>query len=188
MPSSCAVKSCANSRTSVKQRGLSVVFFEFPKQIELRKCWEQFCNRGENWSAGKYSVVCSVHFKAEDFQIQHAPLMKSRSLTKLQGQAFTTEEQERNNEAEIEHIAHNLYNNENNQSVLNFSVINNAEPGETRCSNCDSHAAQIADLKHHISTLEKEQQEWIKLREANSILKDRLDMAVKEKADLKKTK
>uniref|UniRef100_A0A182YMW2 Uncharacterized protein n=1 Tax=Anopheles stephensi TaxID=30069 RepID=A0A182YMW2_ANOST len=153
MPSSCAVKSCANSRLSVKQQGLSVAFFEFPKQIELRKCWEQFCNP--------------------------TPYL-------LQNTAFTTEEQERNKEAEIEHIAHNLYSNENNQNVLNFSGINNAEPGETRCRNCDSHASQIADLKHRISTLEKEQQEWIKLREANNILKYRLDMAIKENADLKK--
>ncbi|XP_042564097.1 THAP domain-containing protein 6-like [Clupea harengus] len=43
-----------------------ITFHKFPKEKELRRQWE-FAVRREHFSASDYSVLCSEHFKLDDF-------------------------------------------------------------------------------------------------------------------------
>ncbi|XP_003200143.2 uncharacterized protein isoform X2 [Danio rerio] len=64
MPTSCVAVGCKNRYTTAnKARGIT--FHKFPKNIESRKQWELAVKRGV--SASRYSVLCSEHFRPEDF-------------------------------------------------------------------------------------------------------------------------
>ncbi|XP_053669901.1 THAP domain-containing protein 5-like [Anopheles nili] len=76
----CAVCSCRNNRRKVKKYGLDIVFHEFPKHSHLRHAWQEFCDRGENWSPTNCSVICSSHFRQEDYQLQKSPLIRINNL------------------------------------------------------------------------------------------------------------
>ncbi|KAM3850216.1 THAP domain-containing protein 6-like [Diretmus argenteus] len=65
MPASCAAWGCANRR-SLGSRSRGITFHMFPKEKELRRQWEVALKR-ESFSASDSSVICSEHFKLEDF-------------------------------------------------------------------------------------------------------------------------
>ncbi|XP_073337347.1 THAP domain-containing protein 6-like [Pagrus major] len=65
MPEHCAAYSCANRRT-IANRGRGITFHKFPKDKDLRKKWEVALRR-EGFTASKSSVICSEHFKQEEF-------------------------------------------------------------------------------------------------------------------------
>uniref|UniRef100_A0A667YSG8 THAP-type domain-containing protein n=1 Tax=Myripristis murdjan TaxID=586833 RepID=A0A667YSG8_9TELE len=65
MPEHCAAYSCANRRT-VASRAQGITFHRFPKDKYVRKKWEVALKR-DGFTASDSSVVCSEHFKQEDF-------------------------------------------------------------------------------------------------------------------------
>ncbi|XP_057695834.1 THAP domain-containing protein 6-like isoform X2 [Corythoichthys intestinalis] len=65
MPEHCAAYSCSNRRTA-ESRSHGVTFHRFPKEKQIRKQWEVALRR-QNFVASDHSVVCSAHFKPEDF-------------------------------------------------------------------------------------------------------------------------
>ncbi|XP_069006107.1 THAP domain-containing protein 6 [Embiotoca jacksoni] len=65
MPDSCAAWGCRNRRsTQTKSRGIT--FHRFPKDKASRRQWEVAVRR-KGFSASETSVLCSDHFKQEDF-------------------------------------------------------------------------------------------------------------------------
>ncbi|XP_037545833.1 THAP domain-containing protein 6-like [Nematolebias whitei] len=65
MPQHCAANFCSNRRT-VDVRARGITFHKFPKGKELRKRWEVSLRR-EEFTASDSTVLCSEHFKQEDF-------------------------------------------------------------------------------------------------------------------------
>ncbi|XP_051571530.1 THAP domain-containing protein 6-like [Myxocyprinus asiaticus] len=65
MPDSCAAWGCTNRRT-IQTRSRGITFHRFPKEKQLRRQWEVALRR-EAFSASESSVLCSEHFKPEDF-------------------------------------------------------------------------------------------------------------------------
>ncbi|XP_053198455.1 THAP domain-containing protein 6-like [Scomber japonicus] len=63
MPEHCAAYSCKN-RLTVQNRAQGITFHKFPKDV--RKKWEVALKR-EGFTASDSSVVCSEHFKQDDF-------------------------------------------------------------------------------------------------------------------------
>ncbi|XP_028438376.1 THAP domain-containing protein 6-like [Perca flavescens] len=65
MPEHCASYSCSNRRT-IENRAWGITFHKFPKNKDVRKKWEVAMRR-EGFTATCSSVLCSHHFKEEDF-------------------------------------------------------------------------------------------------------------------------
>ncbi|XP_047432488.1 protein N-lysine methyltransferase METTL21A isoform X2 [Mugil cephalus] len=65
MPHSCAAVNCTN-RFTVLTRYRGITFHRFPKAKELRKQWEAAVRR-KGFSASASSMLCSEHFRPEDF-------------------------------------------------------------------------------------------------------------------------
>ncbi|XP_070844826.1 THAP domain-containing protein 6-like [Chaetodon trifascialis] len=65
MPHSCAAWNCTN-RFTLETRSRGITFHRFPKNKELRKKWETAVRR-DGFSASQSSVLCSEHFRPEDF-------------------------------------------------------------------------------------------------------------------------
>ncbi|KAH9633298.1 hypothetical protein HF086_007646 [Spodoptera exigua] len=63
MPYYCTVPRCTSMAGKVK----NVSFHQFPKDEELAKLWNDILKRGKPYT--KYSKVCSLHFKPEDYTI-----------------------------------------------------------------------------------------------------------------------
>ncbi|XP_041634796.1 THAP domain-containing protein 3-like isoform X1 [Cheilinus undulatus] len=67
MPHFCAAFGCANERNSkTKQRGIT--FHRFPKAKDKREAWKAALRRA-NFEPSNHSVLCSSHFKPEDFDM-----------------------------------------------------------------------------------------------------------------------
>ncbi|KAM9717770.1 THAP domain-containing protein 6 isoform 1-T2 [Menidia menidia] len=65
MPHSCAAWKCTN-RFTVETRSHGLTFHRFPKDIEQRRVWETAVRRA-GFSATPSSMLCSEHFRPEDF-------------------------------------------------------------------------------------------------------------------------
>ncbi|XP_076840399.1 THAP domain-containing protein 2-like [Brachyhypopomus gauderio] len=65
MPRSCSAYNCTN-RFSTETRSIGITFHRFPKDRDLRKRWETAVRR-EGFSASLSSMLCSEHFRPEDF-------------------------------------------------------------------------------------------------------------------------
>nr|XP_061797068.1 THAP domain-containing protein 6-like [Nerophis lumbriciformis] len=65
MPVYCAAFGCNNKR-NVRTKSQQITFHGFPKEKQIRKQWEVALRR-QNFVASDHSVVCSAHFKPEDF-------------------------------------------------------------------------------------------------------------------------
>ncbi|XP_013143065.1 PREDICTED: uncharacterized protein LOC106106954 [Papilio polytes] len=63
MPYYCTVPRCTSMAGKVKD----VSFHQFPKDKELAKLWNEILKRGKPYT--KYSKVCSLHFKPDDYTI-----------------------------------------------------------------------------------------------------------------------
>ncbi|XP_063836650.1 uncharacterized protein LOC135085781 [Ostrinia nubilalis] len=63
MPYYCTVPRC----TSMAGKAKNVSFHQFPRDEELAKLWNRILKRGKPYT--KYSKVCSLHFKPEDYTI-----------------------------------------------------------------------------------------------------------------------
>ena len=85
MPNSkCAAAFCNNRRVDVRKRKLALIFHAFPADEALRSRWMAFCRRGVDWTPFKTDAVCSAHFRHEDYQMAHSPLLKlSKNLRRL---------------------------------------------------------------------------------------------------------
>ncbi|XP_028266090.1 THAP domain-containing protein 2-like [Parambassis ranga] len=65
MPHSCSAWNCTYRFIS-QTRSIGITFHRFPKDRNLRKRWEAAVRR-EGFSAGSSSMLCSEHFRPEDF-------------------------------------------------------------------------------------------------------------------------
>ncbi|XP_053191204.1 THAP domain-containing protein 6-like [Scomber japonicus] len=65
MPHSCSAWNCTN-RATIQTRSKGITFHRFPKDAEQRKQWQTAVRR-EEFSAGSSSMLCSEHFRADDF-------------------------------------------------------------------------------------------------------------------------
>ncbi|XP_030250826.1 THAP domain-containing protein 6-like isoform X2 [Sparus aurata] len=65
MPHSCAAWGCTH-RCTFQTRSRGITFHRFPKDEELRKQWEVALRR-EGFCASQSSMLCSEHFRREDF-------------------------------------------------------------------------------------------------------------------------
>uniref|UniRef100_A0A1A7WBI5 THAP domain containing 6 n=1 Tax=Iconisemion striatum TaxID=60296 RepID=A0A1A7WBI5_9TELE len=65
MPDFCAAYGCSNRRC-VESRQRGITFHSFPKDGERRRQWEVALRR-ENFVVNNRTMICSEHFKAEDF-------------------------------------------------------------------------------------------------------------------------
>ncbi|KAG8265533.1 hypothetical protein J6590_092715 [Homalodisca vitripennis] len=61
----CTVAVCNNSHAKTKEKG--VVYFNFPKDPEIRSRWVYLCKRAGKWNPDSCSV-CSDHFLLEDYE------------------------------------------------------------------------------------------------------------------------
>lgn len=50
----CSVGVCKSSSAKQSQMVL------FPKEVNRKRKWEEFCSRGENFEASKYMKICKV--------------------------------------------------------------------------------------------------------------------------------
>uniref|UniRef100_A0A8C6P0D9 THAP-type domain-containing protein n=1 Tax=Nothobranchius furzeri TaxID=105023 RepID=A0A8C6P0D9_NOTFU len=64
MPEFCAAYSCSNRRT-VESKARGITFHKFPRK-DMRKKWERALRR-KDFTATNTTVLCSEHFKPEDF-------------------------------------------------------------------------------------------------------------------------
>ena len=80
MPRKCSVSGCQNG-----QGTNGITLHEFPKDPRLRFSWIAYLKRG-SFEPSKSSVVCSIHFEKEDFEIGEKS-MKNRVRTKLKKHA-----------------------------------------------------------------------------------------------------
>uniref|UniRef100_A0A3Q0SL07 Si:ch73-130a3.4 n=1 Tax=Amphilophus citrinellus TaxID=61819 RepID=A0A3Q0SL07_AMPCI len=88
MPHSCAAWKCSN-RFTVETRSHGITFHRFPKDKGLRKQWE-LATRRKGFSASPSSMLCSEHFRPEDFdrtgqsvRIRYGAVPSSSVLHKL---------------------------------------------------------------------------------------------------------
>ncbi|CAB3257555.1 unnamed protein product [Arctia plantaginis] len=75
MPYYCTVPRC----TSMAGKAKNVSFHQFPRDEELAKLWNDILKRGKPYT--KYSKVCSLHFKPEDYTITSAGKNKGQWRT-----------------------------------------------------------------------------------------------------------
>ncbi|CAH1642358.1 unnamed protein product [Spodoptera littoralis] len=75
MPYYCTVPRCTSMAGKVK----NVSFHQFPRDEELAKLWNDILKRGKPYT--KYSKVCSLHFKQEDYTITSAGKNKGQWRT-----------------------------------------------------------------------------------------------------------
>lgn len=75
MPYYCTVPRC----TSMAGKAKNVSFHQFPRDEELAKLWNNILKRGKPYT--KYSKVCSLHFKPEDYTITSAGKNKGQWRT-----------------------------------------------------------------------------------------------------------
>uniref|UniRef100_A0A667WP22 THAP-type domain-containing protein n=1 Tax=Myripristis murdjan TaxID=586833 RepID=A0A667WP22_9TELE len=61
----CAAYGCSNER-SIETRSRGITFHRFPKDSSLKREWELAVKR-EGFVATERSLLCSEHFKADDF-------------------------------------------------------------------------------------------------------------------------
>ncbi|KAJ4925507.1 hypothetical protein JOQ06_018237 [Pogonophryne albipinna] len=74
MPEHCAAYCCANRRT-IANRGRGITFHKFPKDKDMRKKWEVALSR-EGFTARESSVICSEHFKQDEFDRTDCPTQR----------------------------------------------------------------------------------------------------------------
>ena len=76
MPTICVAAGCSNQKDEVRGVLLHVIpFFEDdrPEAKRRRKKWVDFVKQKRaKWQPSKRSVICSVHFKPEDFERRFA--------------------------------------------------------------------------------------------------------------------
>ena len=63
MPRICAVALCENL-----QGTQDISFHSFPKGKKLRSIWKERCSRKDRFLNPKTAVICSEHFRPEDFE------------------------------------------------------------------------------------------------------------------------
>ncbi|XP_050678304.1 uncharacterized protein LOC126974736 [Leptidea sinapis] len=66
MPYYCTVPRC----TSMAGKAKNVSFHQFPRDEELAQLWNEVLKRGKPYT--KYSKVCSLHFKPDDYTVTSA--------------------------------------------------------------------------------------------------------------------
>ena len=76
MPTRCVAAGCSNQKDGTKGVSLHVIPFfedERPEAKRRRKKWVDFVKqKSAKWEPSKHSVICSEHFKAEDFERRFA--------------------------------------------------------------------------------------------------------------------
>uniref|UniRef100_A0AAG5DAW6 Uncharacterized protein n=1 Tax=Anopheles atroparvus TaxID=41427 RepID=A0AAG5DAW6_ANOAO len=74
----CAASFCNNTRYKVKQRNANITFHTFPVDNDVCRKWIKFCKQNKSWKPSKQSIICSAHFKPEDYQLSKLPLHQKR--------------------------------------------------------------------------------------------------------------
>ncbi|XP_070759528.1 THAP domain-containing protein 2-like [Enoplosus armatus] len=67
MPDFCAVVGCSNERNA-KTKEQGITFHRFPKDVVKRRAWKVALRR-RDFEPNHHSVVCSCHFKSEEFDM-----------------------------------------------------------------------------------------------------------------------
>ena len=84
MPERCVVYGCNNTRNISEGISLHVVpFFDDERQEakKQRKKWVDFvCRMRSKWTPSRRSVICSAHFKLEDFSNSYARVGEESSM------------------------------------------------------------------------------------------------------------
>ena len=65
MPNNCAVYGCNNNKKKACDQQIS--YFQFPKNNDTKAKWIHSCFRSDYINT-KHAVICSMHFKDEDFE------------------------------------------------------------------------------------------------------------------------
>lgn len=63
----CAVALCKSQNQVSNEAGEQYSFYKFPKDLDLRMKWIQFCRREKSFNP-EFAVICSKHFKKEDYE------------------------------------------------------------------------------------------------------------------------
>ena len=84
MPERCVVYDCSNTRNVRQGISLHVIPFSGDERTEAkkrRKKWVDFvCRTRANWKPTAHSVICSKHFKVEDFSHYYTNVGEEGSL------------------------------------------------------------------------------------------------------------
>lgn len=59
------------------------MFHRFPVEENIRHKWIQFCKRSDSWIPEKNQILCSVHFGANDYQIENSSLLDNRNILRV---------------------------------------------------------------------------------------------------------
>lgn len=79
MPYYCTVPRC----TSMAGKAKDVSFHQFPRDEDLANIWNKILKRGKPYT--KYSKVCSLHFKPEDYTITSGQRNKGKVFFLIDG-------------------------------------------------------------------------------------------------------
>lgn len=63
----CSVAICKSNMIKAKIAGEKIMFFNFPKNAEVRNKWIRCCHRKDKWNPST-SRICSVHFTNDDYE------------------------------------------------------------------------------------------------------------------------
>uniref|UniRef100_A0A182JPY9 THAP-type domain-containing protein n=1 Tax=Anopheles christyi TaxID=43041 RepID=A0A182JPY9_9DIPT len=144
MPFSCCSASfCKNNRYNVNRRGLDITFHTFPPlNYQNVKQWIEFCKREADWIPNKHSVLCSAHFRDDDFQMNNCPIIKQGkrlrhlkvfAVPSIVGRPPITLSKRQKLDEVRKKLLSNLYNkdDENNPGTENDHTYSEAKTGET---------------------------------------------------------
>ena len=74
----CSVPICKNNSKKAKESGQGQMFFNFPKDPQIRKEWVRKCHRKDKFDP-QNKRVCSDHFTPDDYEdLLQARLLKIR--------------------------------------------------------------------------------------------------------------
>ena len=65
MSNNCAVYGCNNNKKKACDQQIS--YFKFPKNNDIKAKWIHSCYRSDNINT-KHAVICSIHFRDEDYE------------------------------------------------------------------------------------------------------------------------
>jgi hypothetical protein len=73
----CSVVTCRTRNVGINR----VRMHKFPKNLEVRQQWIDFCSRGPSWIPSPWSKVCTLHFHPTDVQV--SGYVKARAVPQL---------------------------------------------------------------------------------------------------------
>lgn len=78
----CTIPSCNNSSLKAEREGEQITFFTFPEDPILYQKWMEACKFVDKVKSSN-NLICSSHFKPEDFEDENDPQVLSTTSKKL---------------------------------------------------------------------------------------------------------